>query len=218
MLKVTNVTSSEIILVGKLLREDGSGDSTYEIPATDVVVWANDDDVITNISSGDVVLSLNDEDILSVSKAIDILKKEAPTDVRSQLLPFADKKLKDGKRVFNRIHGITADVGGARENIDFSIPYPACKINGIQIVGAQKGDNVNFKVLDTPTGTISGVNNAQLNQFGFNVYLQPDYHEYECAYDADLIEDMTIRLEYDSVATDLLPNTVYINFLLHEVK
>lgn len=132
------------------------------------------------------------------------------------LVPFADKVLPNGKRLYVRVHGISASVSGAPDNIDFVIPYAACKITGLEIINGAVGDTCNFKVLDTPSGTISGVPNAVLNQFGFNVNVAKDYYKRESSYDADLIQNMTIRIEYDSVAT--LPAPVYVNIILHEVK
>lgn len=130
--------------------------------------------------------------------------------------PFA-MKAAGTKKFFMRIHGVSAEVQSAPNNIDFVVPYNTCKITGVEIVGGELGDKVNLKVLDTPTGTISGIANHILNQFGYNVNLSKDYYKYESAYDADLIKDMKIRIEYDA-KDELSPKTVYINFILHELK
>lgn len=132
------------------------------------------------------------------------------------LTPFADKILPNGKRLFNRLHGAQFSVSGSPDVCDFNIPYDTCKLTGIEIINGSFGDTCNLKVVDTPTGAISGVPDFILNQFGFNVNIAKDYYKRESAYDADLIKDMKIRIEYDSVAT--LPAPIYINFILHEVK
>ncbi len=132
------------------------------------------------------------------------------------IAPFADKVLPNGKRLYTRVHGIQASVSGAPDTIDFNIPYNNCKLTGIEILNGLTGDTCNLKVIDTPSGTISGVPNAVLNQFGFDVNVNKDYYKRESAYDADLIKDMKIRVEYDSIAT--LPANIYLNFILHEVK
>lgn len=132
------------------------------------------------------------------------------------LAPFADKILPDGRRLYARVHGVSASVSGAPDNIDFVIPYNTCKLTGIEILNGLIGDTVNLKVLDTPTGTISGVPNMVLNQFGYDVNVAKDFYSRESKYDADLIKDMKIRIEYDSIAT--LPANVYVNFIIHEVK
>lgn len=130
--------------------------------------------------------------------------------------PFASKEI-DGKKLFTRIHGISASVQNAPDNIDFTVPYNNCKINGIEILAGGFGDKANFKVLDTPSGTISGVPNYLLNQFAFDVNITKDFYRFYSPYDADLIKDMTLRIEYDA-KDELLPKTIYINLILHEVK
>lgn len=131
--------------------------------------------------------------------------------------PFADKTLPNGKKLFTRIHGISVNVQGSPDTIDFVVPYAACKISGIEVIGGHIGDKVSFQVLDTPTGTLSGVPNYMLNQFGFDMNVAKDFYNYKSMYDADLIQNMKLRVIYD--ATDeAFPRPIYINFILHEVK
>lgn len=132
--------------------------------------------------------------------------------------PFASKILPDGKKLYKRVHGFSGTVSGAADNLDFVIPYDNCKLTGIEIVGGSKGDVVNLKILDTPTGTVSGIANYTLNQFGFSVNVADDYYEHKSEYDADLIKDLKIRLEYDGSNSDVVPKTVYVNIILNEVK
>ncbi len=131
--------------------------------------------------------------------------------------PFANKILPSGKRVFKRVHGVKATVEDAQKNIELIIPYDFCKITGIELIAGNYGDKVNFKVYDTPTGTISTIPNYMLNQFGFDVYLAQDRHKEESNYDADLIKDMKLVVEYIPVNTGS-PREVYVNFMLHELK
>jgi hypothetical protein len=126
---------------------------------------------------------------------------------------FAGKTV-GSQRLFKRVHGISQAVSLGSNSIEFVVPYVTCKITGVELIGADLGDTVNFKVLDTPTGTISGYPNVQLNQFGFNVNLRPEYHSESSTYDADLIQDLKLVVEYTSVAA----KDVRINFILHEVK
>lgn len=131
--------------------------------------------------------------------------------------PFADKILPNGSKLFKRVHGVSQQVSNSLVNIDFSIPYANCKITGMEIISAVAGDVCNFKILDTPSGTISGVANAQLNQFGFNVNIASIFYKHESNYDADLIQDLKIRIEYlpkDTSST----RDVFINLILHEVQ
>lgn len=126
---------------------------------------------------------------------------------------FAGKTV-GSQRIFKRVHGVSQSLSVGSNTVEFVIPYVACKITGVELIGGALGDTVNFKVYDTPTGTISGYPNVQLNQFGFNVNLRPEYHAENSSYDADLIQDLKLSVEYTSVDA----KTIYINFILHEVK
>ena len=144
------------------------------------------------------------------------LKSKGNRSVAIKTQPFADKVLPNGKKLFTRVHGISAQVSGAPDNITFTVPYAACKLTGLEIIGGLTGDKVNLKILDSNTGTYTGVANQQLNQFGFDVNVAKDFYNRESSYDADLFLNMQVQIEYDSVAT--LPADVYINLILHEVK
>lgn len=134
--------------------------------------------------------------------------------INSTTQPFASKILADGKRLFQRVHGISEALSVGVNTINFNIPYPQVKFNEIEIIGSELGDTANLNVLDTPTGLISTVPNFKLNQFGFNVNIKPDCYLRSSNYDADLFQDMKISIEYNSQSA----KTVYINFILHEVK
>lgn len=216
MIKVRNTTASEIVLLNVLLRETGENDDTYEIPSLLVPQWADDDTVLTKIADGSVVLSLNDVEVTSVSDAIDLLKGSTPKQVSSASYPFAQKVLPDGSKVFTRVHGIKASVQNAPDNIDFVVPYAKCKITGMEIIGCGEDDKVNFKILDSDSGVITGVPNYQLNQFGFSVYMKEGSYKHDSPYDADLVQGLIIRLEYDA-KDELLPKNIYVNIFLHEV-
>lgn len=130
--------------------------------------------------------------------------------------PFASKEI-SGKRLFKRVHGITASVQNAPDTINFNVPYDNCKITEIEIIGGAIGDKCDLYVVDTPTGTISGVNDLVLNQFGYSVNVAKDYYSHSSNYDADLIKDMKVRIVYDA-KDELLPKTIGINIVLHELK
>lgn len=130
--------------------------------------------------------------------------------------PFPSKSLSNGKKLFRRVRGVSGQVQNVPVNIDFIVPFTNCKITGVQILGGKLGDKATFQVLDTATGTISGIPNALLNTFGEGVYIAPDKADYPSRYDADLIGGMTLRIIYDA-ADELLPRNIYINLDLHEV-
>lgn len=132
--------------------------------------------------------------------------------------PFASKILANGKKLFTRIHGtqITIDNAGT-VNIDFTIPYAACKITGLRVIGGKLGDNVNLKILDTATGANTTIPHYQLNQFGFNMNVAAEDHVYLSDYDADLTQNLVIRMQYTALSVPI-PRLLCINFILHEVK
>lgn len=144
-------------------------------------------------------------------------KNKANKKVDIGIDPFASKVLRNGKKVFTRIRGISANVGSSATIIDFTIPFSLCKITGLEIINTEIGDNATFQIIDTSTGTISGVANAVLNEFGTNVALSKNLYKYVSQYDADLIQDMKLRIVYDSFSM-LTFKTVYINYFLHEVR
>ncbi len=145
------------------------------------------------------------------------LKAKCNRSIAIKTLPFADKILPNGKKIYTRIHGIQAEVQNSMDTIEFVVPYTSCKITGIEIFGAKLGDIANFKVVDTASGTYSGAPNYVLNQFGFSINLSKDTYKYISDYDADLYINMRLRIEYDAL-DEVLPRPIYINFILHEIK
>lgn len=128
---------------------------------------------------------------------------------------FKHKQLPDGNKLYSRTEGKSFSLStGVNEALDFNIPWNNAKLTGIEIIGGEIGDKVDLKVRDDPSGTISTVADAVLNQFGYTVYVGKDFYRRESQYDADLIKDMKIELEYDSVSA----KTIYVNYILHEVK
>lgn len=128
--------------------------------------------------------------------------------------PFSDKVLPNGKKMFTRIHGVSSTITSSPSSIDFEVPYDSCKITGIEIMGGSIGDMVDFEVVDTSTGTISGVPNLSLNKFGHDVNVSKDLYKYKSSYDADLIKGMKLRIVYN---TSEPSKAVYINLILHQV-
>ena len=136
---------------------------------------------------------------------------------QTELAPFGSKKLPDGRSLFRRIHGLKLDLDGTSntQSTVFSVPYVSAKITSTEIVGAALGDRIDFKVLDTPTGTVSTIPNYTLNQFGFGVYPSAGRYEQRSEYDADLFSGLQLEVSLTPVNTDI--RTVYFNLVLHEV-
>lgn len=126
---------------------------------------------------------------------------------------FRSKKIGD-KKLFSRITGKKFPVAVGVNTLDFLIPKNEMKMNGVEITNGKMGETVNFKVLDTATGTISTIPNFMLNQFAFDVNLPDGFYSQKSDYDADVIKDLVIRIEITAVeARDLC-----VNYLLHELK
>lgn len=143
--------------------------------------------------------------------------KDANGNIIQTLQSFTSKSLPNGKKLFKRVHGSQASVlPGQTIEINLIVPYNESKINEIDVVGGNTGDTCNFKVYDTITGTISGIPGYMLNQFGFNVNVSKDFYKQESSYDADLIKDMKLQVQYTN--NSLASTTIGINFILHEVK
>lgn len=131
---------------------------------------------------------------------------------------FSNKHSMDGKSLYARERGVAGVTiaSGATTNIIHTISFPTVKINGAQIHGCRLGDTVNFKVIDSTTGTYTTVPNYLLNQFGFNVNMPSGSFEKQYPYDADLYQGMQVVTEYTNNGSESV--TVYVNLDIHEVK
>jgi len=163
------------------------------------------------VQTGNIILWCDlDKDL---SSEFDTLYKHKATRNLNKNPAFKDKTI-DGKKLYKRVHGQSYTVVTGMTSCELNVPYPNCKVNGIEILGGELGDYVQFKVKDTDTGIISTVPNYVLNQFGFDVYLTPGLHRENSQYDADLIQNMKVVVEFHSTVS----KDIYINFILHEVK
>ena len=184
------------------------------IEASQYTLMARSNDVVTALASGDLQFNDGANDIADIAVAVAIIQGGIPL-VDVQIMPtFAAKNLPDGRKLFARITGAQFSVVAGNNDCNFSIPFPVMKIDGVEVIGGELGDSVNLHVLDTPTGTLSTIPNYHLNQFGFTTFISKDYYLRQSKYDADLIADMQIRTDYYSVSA----KTIYINYLIHEVK
>ena len=144
-------------------------------------------------------------------------KPSANIRIEAELPPFGSKVLPNGKHLFRRIHGLDLPLDGTlnAQKVTFSVPYNSAKITSTEIISAVEGDKIDFKVLDTPTGTVSTIPNYVLNQFGFGVYPSSGRYEQKSEYDADLFLDLQLEITLTPINTDI--RTVYFNLVLHEV-
>jgi len=224
---IKNNTLSNKTWVGAVI----SAGSYYGIEIGEEIDWANDSELLSDIGSGDALVaedSSGTTDITDVNSAINFLKNSLPAEINQG--PFATKTILVGgvrKSLFKRVHGTSATItAGQTGNIDFTIPYTACKFTGANIFGVDLEDTLNFKIMDTATNAYSGAPTSplpnyypsiQINQFGFDVEMPAGgVYENTSNYDADLYPGMIVRCEYtNNGASD---KYISMNLWLHEVK
>lgn len=131
-----------------------------------------------------------------------------------QVEAFASKTLLSGHKLYKREHGQKYTLSAGSNDLYFTVPYSWVKIIGVEIIGGELGDTTDMIILDSTSGTYSGVPNYQLNQFGYTVNIAPEEYEEENAYDANLYQGMQIKFVYESVSA----KTIGINLNLTEVK
>lgn len=133
------------------------------------------------------------------------------------ILPFASKELPNGQRLYRRKHGYSFScLPQAEFTYTIVVPYNIAKINEMEIIGAPQVMAIDMKVLDTAAGTLTGVPNFMLNQFGFDVQISPDFYRDTSQYDADVYKDMQIQVVFKNPT--LLTFAGHINLTFHEVK
>jgi hypothetical protein len=123
------------------------------------------------------------------------------------------KKIRN-KSLFKRIHGVQINCIQGENIYEFFVPYNLCKINCIEIVGGSNCDKIDLEVYDNANGTISGIPNLKLNQFGFSVNVCKDFYEQKSEFDADLILGMKLEVHYLANIAGLIG----VNFILNELK
>lgn len=117
------------------------------------------------------------------------------------------------KTLFGRNIGMQFALNQGLNNLSYTITYPWLKIIAIECLNGEALDKVDFKVYDTPQGTYSGVANALLNQFAFNVNISKDYYIRNSQYEMDAYQGIVLKFDYTSVSA----KTIGINLIASEV-
>lgn len=131
------------------------------------------------------------------------------------LQAFASKTLTNGKNLFKRFTGASFPlVSGSNTFTWTQANYSLVKFVGVEVINAEIGDICSVYVLDTVTGTYSGIPNYPLNQFAYSANVSPNFYKYVSQYDSDLYQGLQIKFVYTSASI----KTVYINFDMNEVK
>lgn len=118
------------------------------------------------------------------------------------------------KKLFARNTGFQQAVTTGSNVINYTATYAWAKVLGVEIIGGETLDYVDFEVYDTAAGTYSGVANALLNKFAYSHNIAKDYYVRLSQFDADLYVGMIIKITYNSQSN----KTVAINLIMNEVK
>jgi len=208
---IKNINTTDEHVLGVVL----SPGQEYNIPSTKRISASQDDSIFQRVSSGDLQIGNGTSFFSNAAEQLTYLVKVVEN-VHSASYAFAEKVTYEGKQLFRRKLGVSNTINaGQSGTLSLVVPYAAVKINKIEIINGAIGDAVDLKVYDTPTGTISGVPNYMLNQFGTSVYVSEGFYVDESKYDADLIQNMKIELNYYNNGAS--NRTIYMNVVLHEL-
>lgn len=134
----------------------------------------------------------------------------------SQLAPFANKELINGKKLFRRKHGYTFTLAASGDTVkSITVPYAIAKVNEAEVMWAPEGVTVNMKVKDTAAGNYTGVPNHVLSQYGYSVAVSKDHYVDESQYDATVYIGMI--LEFTFTNSSVTEKTIAVNITFHEV-
>lgn len=212
MTKVKNTSESTDVWAGMQIPPN----TYYIIESVELHRWQNDSKVLSDIGSGILLVNDGTNDISDVASAINHLKGTGPQSVVSTQLAFAQKTTEDGKKLFRRKHGTKKTIpANTTDTLEIIVPYTYAKINKAEIINCSSGDTADLKVYDNSVGTISGVPNYMLNQFGFGVVMPDGMYIDESNYDADLIQGMKIELSYTNNTGNA--KEVGLNITLHQL-
>jgi hypothetical protein len=132
--------------------------------------------------------------------------------------PFAMKYLSTGEALFKRVHGMGELILDAGEigDFEFQVPYPWCKLEGIQIMDQADKCQAELFIEDSDEGIYSGYSRYELNQFGFDVEIPKENFEKKSSYDSDLFFGMYVVLQITNTSNQT--QTIRANVELDEVR
>lgn len=168
------------------------------------------------------VLSGGDQTLLNslVSSYVYVAPVVSPVGITvTSQPPFGSKNIVINgvnKSLFARFTGVQYTVNNGSNTLTYTATYPWVKMLGIEVIGGQVGDYADLKIYDDASGTYSGHANLLLNQFAYAVNIGPNSYTKMAQFDADLYQNMVIKVTYNSVS--LLSKTIGLNLLMNEVK
>lgn len=214
---IKNVSGGPLTVEGQVI----SDSQYYQILSTEEAKFSSSSTLLSYIGDGSALMAKDDSgasDIADVNTAIDFLKNMTPSEVEATLYPFAAKALPNGKKLYKRKHGVFSNsISPGQTGVTvFVVPYLECKITETEVIAGQLGDKLNFRVLDTVAGTLTGTPSSSVNQFGFDVYITDGLYRESSNYDADLFQGLQLEIEYTNMGASSV--TPKYNITLHEIK
>jgi hypothetical protein len=158
------------------------------------------------------------DEIKTIKESGIIGKTKIDSTVISCPSPFAMKSLTTGEKLFKRVHGmgsITLNPGEVGD-LEFEVPYPWCKLEGIEIMDQTSTSQAELFIEDSDTGTYTGYPRYQLNQFGYSVEIPKGHFEKKSSYDSDLYANMWVVLQMTNTSNEV--QTFRANIELDEVR
>lgn len=118
------------------------------------------------------------------------------------------------KKLFARNIGLQFELIEGDNELTYVMSFPWSKIVGVEIVACEALDTISMKVYDTDSGLYSGVANALLNQFSFDLNLPDGFYARMAQFDADAYAGLVVKFYYKSKSA----KTIGINLITNEVK
>lgn len=208
-MRVKNNSQNTDVWCGQTL----TSNQEYDIEPNELFKWRNTDKVILDLSNGNLLIGdgVNYKSI--GSSAVNYLLGTSQEVIVSQQPVFSAKTI-GSKKLFSRTTGKIFALSVGLNTLDYTITFNEVKFNGLELDKCKFGEKITLKILDTNSGLKSGVPNYTLNTFGFDVNLPDGFYRRISDYDADLVKDLIIRIEY--TATEA--RNIGINYMLHELK
>lgn len=181
---------------------------------TEANKFGSDDLFATALAGGLAEVYKDDTLVSGVATALGFLKT-GQYEI-SSIPATASKTLADGKKIYKRVVGIRNAISQGPNEILWTCPFAWVKFLGVEFTGTKHGDYVDLFVLDKTVSPLYGVPDAVLNQFGFEANMFEGDYQHKSEFDADLYQDLKIKIVYNSIDTKSSP--LGINFIMNEVK
>jgi len=163
-------------------------------------------------------LKFNKEEMILLQESGETTNNKFGKPVHSYPNAFASKRTKEGFNLFKRVHGLPCKeiAMGEVVTFDLEVPYEWTKMQAIELIGAKECITVSLSVLDNQYGTFSTIPYMNLNQFGYDVNVSPDFYRFSSNYDANVYKTMIIRVEVTNSSSVI--STIGVNVELNEVQ